>query len=61
MALTVTTEPATEPVTIEALKKYLRIPTGDDMTIDNDVAVDKTGGKVGIPVTGHGLSTDGGE
>ena len=28
-----------------------------DTTIDNAVAVDKGGGKVGIPITGHGFST----
>lgn len=61
MAWKVTTEPAIEPVSLEEIKRHLRLTVGDDLTINNAAAVDKTGGKVGIPVTGHGLSTDGGD
>ena len=60
-AINVTTPPAIEPVTLEEAKLHLRLAAGDILKIDNAAAVDKGGGKVGIPVTGHGLSTDGGE
>ncbi len=59
--LTLNTGPIAEPVTLEEMRLHLRVTDGNEIAIDAGAAVDKGGGKVGIPATANGLSTSGGD
>jgi uncharacterized phiE125 gp8 family phage protein len=59
MGWRVSTEPTIEPLTLAEVKRHLRIDpdSGSNLSPNTDgPAVDKGGGLVGIPVTGHGLT-----
>jgi len=59
MAIRVSTEPTIEPLTLGETRTFLRVDaTSGNLNPNAAAAVNKGGGKVGIPLTAHNLLTN---